>query len=76
MYSFEYDVLLSGYDQLRLQGIPTGAAPQGEGSVTFTNGQLHSLAGEAYCCPVITTVLYAYWLNPWGDWWKVYASTI
>ena len=46
MYSFEYDVLLSGYDQLRLQGIPLGAALQGEGPVTFTNGQLQSLAGR------------------------------
>lgn len=68
MYSFEKDLVLSGFDHLRALGIPEDAAP-GQGTVSFSDKQCRSLAGEAFGCPVVTTITYAFWLNPYGNWW-------
>ena len=28
------------------------------------------MAGEGMSAPCISSVVYAYWLNPWAPWWK------
>jgi hypothetical protein len=68
-FSFEQDLALSGYDLLRVQGIPLDAAPQ-MGSTSFTERQLHSLAGEAFFAPQMTSVAVAFYLNPYAPWWR------
>ncbi len=68
-YSYEYDVALSGYDQLRVQGIPIHAAPQ-RGTDAFTDRQLRSLAGEAFCAPQMLSVAFAFYMNPFAPWWR------
>lgn len=75
MYCYEKDTVLSGFDHLRLQGAPTDAAPPASGPdppASYTHvsdAQLRCLAGEAFTCPIVTCVVYAFWLNPWGVWW-------
>ena len=69
-YTFEHDFVLSGYDELRLQGVPLDCAPQGHGTVSFSDANLRSLAGEAFFCPVATAVVYGFYLNPFAAWWS------
>lgn len=69
VYSFEKDLALSGYDMLRLLGAPTGCAAT-TSTTKLTDSNLRSLAGEAYSAPVAGVVAYAFWLSPWGCWWR------
>ena len=40
------------------------------GTFVLTNAQLKNLSGEAFTAPIAAMVLYSYWLNPWGIWFK------
>ena len=67
-YSFEADTVLSGYDSLRLMGAPLDSAPT-DGPCKMLDRQLRSLGGESFSAPVVTSVTYAFWLNPYAFGW-------
>ena len=66
MYAYELDVALSGYDSLLVHGFPSDVAPRNR----FSERDLKSLAGESFFLPCITSVVYAYFLNPGAPWWR------
>ena len=66
MYSYELDVAFSGYDSLLVHGFPSDVAPRNR----FSERDLKSLAGESFFLPCITSVVYAYFLNPGAPWWR------
>jgi hypothetical protein len=35
-----------------------------------TNAQMYDLAGEGMCCPCVSSIMLAFFLNPYGDWWQ------
>ena len=67
-YSHEFDFSLSGYDHLRLQGIPK--EEPGMAYARFSDDELKDLAGEAYFLPCAAMVMFSYYLNPHSPWWK------
>jgi len=67
-YSYEHDVLLSGRDNMALQGFPKG--PEFTPAHLFQDDEVRSLAGESYFLPVMGVLVYTYYLNPQGTWWQ------
>jgi hypothetical protein len=65
-YSYEHDLVLSGYHMCRLHGVPMGTGI----SSVFSSHQLRDLAGESFSLPCITTAVLPYYCNPWAPWWK------
>ena len=65
IYSYEHDCILSGQAHLRAMGWPTNVGPM----CTYSNHECRTLAGEAFSLPCLSTVLYAYYLNPHAPWW-------
>ncbi len=65
-YSFEFDCVLSGHDQVLMLGIPAGQAP----APLFSNADLKSLSGEAYMAPSMAVASMVFWSNPWAPWWS------
>ncbi len=68
LFSFEKNILLSGFDNLRLQGHPNG--PATAPARKFGNCQCRQLAGEGFFLPHVATIMAAYVNNPFADWWK------
>ena len=65
LYSYEHDVVLTGYAHMLLLGWPRGFAGREE----FTSTELRDLSGEAVSIPITSIILQAYWCNPWAPWW-------
>ena len=63
-YSFEKDTTLDGFDHMALQGVPASSINK-----LVSSYKLKVMAGEAFSCISISTVLYAYYLNPKAPWW-------
>ena len=65
VYSFELDYQLDGKDALVAQGweVP-------EFSEQFTHTELKQLAGAGFSLGCIASINYAFYLNPWGSWWR------
>ena len=66
MYSFAEDRLLSGHGQLRAMGCPNGCAPR----EAFSEGQMRCLSGEQFSVPIICMLSFAFYCNPYADWWR------
>jgi hypothetical protein len=65
-YSFEEDVVLDGQDMMAIQGFPDTVSTDS----SFSNFDRRHFAGEAFHLPSFGTVVWAWFLNPWGPWWK------
>jgi hypothetical protein len=65
-YSFEHDQCLDGEDVMTLQGFPRAVASDTD----FTSSEKRRLAGEAFHLGSFGIVAYAWYVNPWGRWWK------
>ena len=65
-YSFEFDKVFECEDHLAALGWPADDV----GFANLTAAALKSMAGEGMSAPCISSVVYAYWLNPWAPWWK------
>jgi hypothetical protein len=65
-YSYEFDLVLSGYMMLRAHGVPINKDIQHK----MTNSQMRDLAGESFSLPCVAAVVTAFYLNPWGAWWR------
>ena len=64
-YSFEKDVVLDGEDQLLLQGWSSQIAAGPD----MNNFDKKDLAAEGFTLPCMATCLWAFYHNPWGEWW-------
>ena len=67
LYSYKADCVLSGRDHLALQGFPN--TPNLAPPHVVSDREARALAGEAFYLPNMTTIAYAYYLNPKGPWW-------
>jgi hypothetical protein len=65
-YTFEFDCVLDGQDALALQGFPEFVAS----SDLFSSSEKRRLAGEAYHLGSFAAVAFAWYCNPWGQFWK------
>ena len=65
VYSFEMDSVLTPAHHLAIMGQPYKA-----GFARMPQGELKALAGEGFSSPCIALVTGAYYMNPWGTWWK------
>lgn len=64
VYSFELDRVLTGRETMMLQG-------WGKTHLNgFSSDLLRQLSGEGYCLPCAACVLFSFWLNEEGPWWK------
>ena len=65
LYSYEHDIGLSGFANLRIIGHPTGTSPMG----VLAEDKLRNLAGECFSVPVIAMVIGSFAFNPSAPWW-------
>jgi len=65
MYSFEFDMTLSGTDHLVLLGHP----PARMSRAAFSESQMRNLAGEGYSIPCASIITFLLFANPHGQWW-------
>ncbi len=65
-FSYEEDACLDGQDVMSLQGFPLSLSSDGR----FSSSEKRRLAGEAYFLGSFGCVAWAWFLNPWGAWWK------
>jgi hypothetical protein len=66
IYSFEKDCVLDGEDAMLLQGWPLDVAASDE----LSSAEKQELAGEGFHLPSFALVASAFYMNPWGSWWK------
>jgi hypothetical protein len=63
-YSYEDDIVLSGWAHLKAIGVPDDVQIGG-----LSDNDMRSLSGEAFSAPCVAHVLLCYYANPWGRWW-------
>ena len=72
VFSYKFDMVLSAEWHLRLQGWPKHFCELPTPSSAFeeSGNKLKCFSGQGMTLPILATVLYAYYLNPHGTWWK------
>lgn len=65
LYSYEFDVCLSGHAGLRIMGFP----PEVGGSTGLDESEFRRLSGEMFSIPIATSILFTLYQNPWAPWW-------
>jgi hypothetical protein len=63
-YSYESDMLLSGWSHMKLLGAHDRLSLSG-----LSDSDMRSLAGEGFAAPCATQVLIAYYSNVFAPWW-------
>lgn len=65
LYSYQYDVALSGHAGLRVMGFPPGAGS----TSSLSESDYRHLAGEMFSIPIATCILFSLYQNPHATWW-------
>ena len=67
-YSYEADCILSGAHHLISLGFPHHCATKASG--LFSEHELRNLIGEGFALPCVATVVFLFFCNPYGPWWR------
>lgn len=64
LYSFQMDTVISGWASMKLHGWRNSVVLQ-----DITDKDLRSMSGESFALPPITLIHFAFYRNPYADWW-------
>ena len=72
VWSYKFDMVLPAEFHMRLQGWPRHFCELPTPTVASEDrgNKLKCFSGQGMTLPILATVLYAYFLNPHGTWWK------
>ncbi len=65
LYSFEHDVVLTGFAHLRLLGWPVSTPSRDQ----FTSSEVRDMAGEGFSVPIAALILHSAFCLPGAPWW-------